>query len=1111
MSEFNERYKKLNPAQQAAVTHIAKGPLLVIAGPGTGKTELLSMRAANILHETDALPSNILCITFTESGASSMRSRMANIIGVDAYKIAVHTFHSFGTEVMNQNSSYFFRGADFHPADDLTQYEILREIFEELPHANPLSSRFEDTFVYLNEAMSAISDLKKSGLTNDELLQILSANEIILDQIEPELSAILTPGIKKDTAARLAPIAHKVAELPARPLPRTITPYENVLALELARAIDEAETMNSTKPITAWKNAWFRMDDTKKLVFKDRANNEKLRALAHIYYRYLTVMESRGLYDYDDMIMNVVHAIETQPDLKANLQEKFQYIMVDEFQDTNLAQLRLLFNLTDGIEQPDVMAVGDDDQAIFSFQGATQDNITRFRAEYGSPDTIVLTENYRSAALILDTARLVITQNTGRLEDHLDEISKQLHANFTPQSPLVTLTEYEHPASELSDVARDIKRKIDSGIQPASIAILARRHSELMSIVPFLSEQGIDTNYERRDNALDNELIMLLEKILIVVEALASGDLEAADELLIEILSHPAFGFSTLDIWKLTLSAHKERSLVAEAMSVSPIFKPVLVWLTELASASQTISLEQLIDQVIGEARTSSDKSSEAAQSKLDDAFAEPTQPVFHSPLYSHYFSSEKLAQQPGAYLETLEALRTIRDELRAHLEDTDTPELTDLLNFFAAHHELNRPITIVRHRSDSRTGAIQVMTAHKSKGLEFDYVYIIGALDNRWGEKARSMPRKIGYVANLRIAPAGDSIEERTRLFYVAMTRARIGLNISYNLENPEKPSLLASFLAGADLATTQVKPERSIAENETIARLEWHDRHTEPLTTELRELLLPTLERYKLSATHLNMFLDVTRGGLHGFLLNNLLHFPQAKSPSAAYGTAMHAALSHAHMYAHAHEHPRPSEDIIADFEKLLREQRLASLDEAKYLERGSEALQTFLASSMARFSVNDLSELRFADQGVQLSDARLTGALDVVHIDHETKSLTVTDYKTGKASRDWKGKTEFEKIKLHKYRQQLMFYQLLIEHSRDFSAYSFTGGILQFVEPTMTGEIIALDQHFTRDELDEFTKLVEAVWRHILTLDLPDTTKYSQNLQGILDFERDLIDDL
>ncbi len=129
--------------------------------------------------------------------------------------------------------------------------------------------------------------------------------------------------------------------------------------------------------------------------------------------------------------------------------------------------------------------------------------------------------------------------------------------------------------------------------------------------------------------------------------------------------------------------------------------------------------------------------------------------------------------------------------------------------------------------------------------------------------------------------------------------------------------------------------------------------------------------------------------------------------------------------------------------------------------------------------------------------------------MHVDHDTKSLTVTDYKTGKASRDWKGKTEFDKIKLHKYLQKLMFYQLLIEHSRDFNMYDFTGGILQFVEPTMTGEIIALDQHFTRDELDEFTKLIEAVWRHILALDLPDTTKYSQNLQGILDFERDLVD--
>ena len=131
MEKFKTRYNKLNSAQKEAVDTI-DGPLLVVAGPGTGKTELLSMRAANILRATDTLPENILCLTFTDSGANAMRARLASIIGTDAYKVAIQTFHSFGTEIINHHSEYFYRGADFSPADEVATYSILTDIFEEL-------------------------------------------------------------------------------------------------------------------------------------------------------------------------------------------------------------------------------------------------------------------------------------------------------------------------------------------------------------------------------------------------------------------------------------------------------------------------------------------------------------------------------------------------------------------------------------------------------------------------------------------------------------------------------------------------------------------------------------------------------------------------------------------------------------------------------------------------------------------------------------------------------------------------------------------------------------------------------------------------------------------
>lgn len=181
--DFAKRYKQLNAAQKQAVDLI-DGPVMVIAGPGTGKTELLSVRAANILKQTDTLPENILCLTFTESGATAMRERLIGIIGKDAYKVAIHTFHGFGTEIINQNREYFYRGALFQPADDLNRYEILRSIFDELDYKNPLASTMNSEYTHQSDAAKVISELKRSGLTSDELLAVLDASEATIDAAE---------------------------------------------------------------------------------------------------------------------------------------------------------------------------------------------------------------------------------------------------------------------------------------------------------------------------------------------------------------------------------------------------------------------------------------------------------------------------------------------------------------------------------------------------------------------------------------------------------------------------------------------------------------------------------------------------------------------------------------------------------------------------------------------------------------------------------------------------------------------------------------------------------------------------------------------------------------
>ncbi len=1090
VNTFEARYKKLNQHQRAAVDTI-DGPLLVIAGPGTGKTELLSMRAANILRKTDTLPENILCLTFTDSGANAMRERLSGVIGPDAYKVAIHTFHSFGTEVINQNNQYFYQGASFKPADELSSYELLTSIFDELDYANPLAGKMNGEYTHLGDAMSAISELKKSGLTSDELLAIIDSNDEVLDSVEKDLSALFAGRMNTTMLSTFVPLAERIATLPRRELPGGITPLANALALSMAHAFDSASAINKTTPLTAWRNEWLEKDVHGNFVFKDRKRHSKLRAIAHVYFVYLSRMEQARLYDYDDMILNVVHGMETQPDLRFNLQEKFHYIMVDEFQDTNLAQLRILFNLTDNPAnegRPNVMAVGDDDQAIYSFQGADVNNIHRFREQYTNTALITLKDNYRSTAPIIQHAREVIVQGEGRLETTIDELDKSLTTHLDVDTS-VELCELPSLSEERSWIASQVRARIDAGTDPASIAILARRHNELIELLPYLYHQGVMVNYERRDNVLDIPVIKALELLASIVVALHERKHDVVDSKLPELLSHPAFSYSPESIWRLSLQGYRNHMTWLEAMASAPEFVPLHTWIISLAQRVPNDTLESFIDTLLG---VPSDAETSA----------------YISPLYGHYFSTAILEDEPDAYLATLEGLRTIRSKLREY-HPNETLAIADFIEFIRMHRQMGSAITSVRRKSDTLSGAVNLMTAHKSKGLEFDVVYIMGSIDSAWGERVRSRSRLISYPANLPIAPAGNTYDERLRLFFVAMTRAKTHLAMSYaSHDDNGKGSLRASFLVGTTLTETNIHPTSSIERLTEQAELSWHDTVTRNPTKSMLDLLTPQLENYKLSATHLNNFIDITRGGPQTFLINNLLRFPQAKSASASYGTAIHATLQRAHNHLTATQQLRPVEDVLGDFETELANQHLSADDHALYLKKGSETLTVFLKEKYATFTTTQKTELGFGGQSVVVEGARLTGSLDLVDI--ADSKITVTDYKTGKPSRDWKGSgQDYEKVKLHKYRQQLMFYQLLTGNSRDYAKYEFAGGVLQFVEPDKQGNICALEATFTDEELTEFKKLLKAVWHCITTLELPAIDEFDATYKGVLAFEASLID--
>ncbi len=1080
---------------------------MVVAGPGTGKTQLIGMRVANILRQTDTAPNNILCLTFTESGAMAMRQRLLILMGQDAYRVAIHTFHSFGTEIITNYPQFFYQGAHFRPADELSSFEALEALFTELPHKNPLATTMNGEFTALRDTKQAIAHLKKAGLAPDELLKILDHNELFMAYGEPLLGEVFN--VDRFTKKQLASCEQLVSELNKfnnAPAPVNIfKPISTLCIHELDSATKQAIAANSTQPVTAWRTRWLERDAARKYVFKDRARYKKLRALADIYHQYLVKMQEQALFDFEDMILRVVHALAYFPELRFNLQEQYLYILVDEFQDTNGAQLRLLQQLTNNevaSGRPNIMVVGDDDQAIYAFQGAEIGNILQFRELYREPKIITLTENYRSTATILAPARTVITQGEFRLENTLEGIDKTLRHHNTHPETTSELHEFMNPSVQFAWIIQRIKQLIVDGVAPNEIAILGRNHRHLLAVLPYLHQAGLATQYERRNNVLEAEHIVVLITLARTVHALAEQQFHTVDALLPKLLSFAFWGLKTNDLWQLSLTAYKKQKFWLELMlDRTDRLRAIAEFLIVASHTAQHASLDTMLDMLIG---SNERQVTDTEQAEMSISGSEGPLEEFISPLRAYYFTAERLNQQPTDYLRLLSNLSTLRRRLREYRPE-QTLFLKDFVDFIDLHEKAKIPIVDTAQQLEATTG-VNLMTAHKAKGLEFDTVFIIDCQESIWGPTARHRSSSVRFPHNLAIEPAGQTADDCLRLFYVAMTRARRHLFMScYKTDTASKETARVSFLHDT------FEPLEHSANNQQLSALEpgWAQRHFDVGHTDKQVALRPRLEAYQLSSTHLNNFLDVTTGGPQAFLLQNLLRFPQAMDRNAVFGSVIHAVLQRAHVHAAHTGERRPTEDIFQDFELQLQRARLSDQDFTYLFEKGSEVLRGFLAKRYDSFAPHQKAEYSFAKQGVIVGGVRLTGNLDLMEINEATKTITVIDYKTGKAIKSWTGSTDYEKIKLHKYRQQLMVYKLLIEHSRDFGGkYTVNHGILEFVEPDAEGAIQLLEATFTREEMQQFSHLLQIVWDHIMTLNLPDTSHYPATFKGVLQFEEDLL---
>lgn len=423
---FSNFYNNLNPEQKEAVDQI-DGPVLVVAGPGTGKTQLLSTRVANILQKTDTNPEEILCLTFTDAASYNMRQRLEKIIGKSAFKVKIHTFHSLGTEIINQNPEYFFFGLDYKPSDDLGQISILQKILQKAELQNPLQGKDpEGNWMYLRDIKNAISDLKMSGMNPEDFLIELEIVHSFLGNLNQHARVLFdSPRVNKiefKNFLEFKDLAFEICFLPKF--------KDTQISKDFWQEIENISQSEEffKKNIKAFRDSWCKKDDQNNYQFKDLLAKEKQLALQQIYSQYQTGLRREHLYDFDDMILEVIKALQNFPELRYEYQEKFLYFLVDEFQDTNNSQMKLLsllINSQINENKPNILVVGDDDQSIFKFQRANLQNILDFKKNLEDVKIITLTKNYRSNQQILDFAQTIVENAKIRLSQ-VEKLPKKL-------------------------------------------------------------------------------------------------------------------------------------------------------------------------------------------------------------------------------------------------------------------------------------------------------------------------------------------------------------------------------------------------------------------------------------------------------------------------------------------------------------------------------------------------------------------------------------------------------------------------------------------------------------------------------------------------------------
>jgi DNA helicase II / ATP-dependent DNA helicase PcrA len=1000
---FERLYSNLNREQQLAVDRI-DGPVLVIAGPGTGKTQILGARIGRILIDTDTDPSNILCLTYTDAGVIAMRRRLLFFIGPDAYKVNIYTFHAFCNDIIQDNLSFFEKNK-LDPISELEQIQMLRELVDSFPQNHPLKRYRGDVYYEIKNLRSLFSTMKREGWTPAYIEEKINEYLTDIPTREEYIYKRNGPGYKKGDP-------------------------------------------NNTK-----------LDE-------QRERMEKLRAAIHEFNRFQHIMYTGDRYDYDDMINWVIRAFQENEQLLRRYQEKFQYILVDEFQDTSGTQNKLVNLLINFWDKPNIFVVGDEDQSIFRFQGANIYNIEEFAAGYEKDlFTVVLTHNYRSTQPILDISRQLIDKNQERLINKIEGLTKNLIASRKDIGHLElppVIREYQTEREEMIDIVSQIDVLLGSGVAAGKIAVIYKENKYGEELLPYFKIKNLPVYSKRSINLLEDPII---GKILLIIRYLAAEHEIpfSGDEMLFEILHAEWFRIPAIEIATITAEVARKQ-YGNEKTSLRKL-------LNDKANRPGKDLFSQPLDPPLAHAiRTLESLISKVSNSTIQS-------------LFESIFQETGLLQFAMQHIEKqrmLQVLTSFFDFIKEETRRQPTLSLQQLVTHLDLMEDNSIDLPLIE--VNGSTESVNLLTVHGSKGLEFKYTFFAGCNSHYWEKKSGGS--KGFHFPDTLLQSQSNEYEELRRLFYVAITRAETHLYISYsrfrnNGKEAEPSVFIEEIKSGFELPFE--KPVPSVQSVSDFQFLLLQGEQPPEMERIEMDFINRVLENFQMNVTALNNYL---RCPLE-FYFKNLIRIPSPKNENTEFGSAVHYALEQ--LFRNMQDNNNQfaeSSFFLASFNWYMDRHRESFTNEQ--FKRRKEYGHIILPAYYEKYvrSWNRIVSIERRINNVAIGGVPAKGMLD--KLEFEGKQVNIVDYKTGNPDNSIaKIKGPSEKLPLGgDYWRQAVFYKLLVDRGqRDWQVMSTE---FDFIEPNNKKAYIKQKLFITPEDEATVTAQISETWSKIQSHD-------------------------